>query len=148
MTSLRALVLGLALVLAPACGAAGMSPEQVAVQTAIVTANTTRLSVETAEATALTLYRAEQVAAVERVKALPGGGSAEQAVAEVKLVRTKWEPVWTVLDKAHAAHALLVQAIQAYETTRTPGDIATRAAALVALVSEVADAVRAVRGER
>jgi len=129
----------------PACG--GATTEQVALSSAVVAANTTRLAVQSAETGALALYRAEQVAVVERVKAQ--NGTRDMAVAAVEAVRAKWKPVWSVIDAAAAAHTALVAAIGAYETgKRTAAEVAGAVTALAAAEQEVVAAVALVRGER
>lgn len=124
----------LCVLVATSCG--GATVEQVAVTGAVATANHTRLAVQAAEAGALALYRTEQFAELERVKAQ--GGSREQAIAAVTVVREKWRPVWAAIDAAVAAHRALVEALTAY------GDGQLDVAAVSRTVTALAEAEQAV----
>lgn len=116
----------------------GVSAADVARSAAVTTANSTRLAIETAESTALGLYRADQVGALESVRA--GGGNRDAAVHAVDRVRVKWQLVWTSLDVAEKSHRLLVAAIQAYDTGRAVNESGE---VVLADVAEVARRVRA-----
>jgi hypothetical protein len=143
--AVAAVVLALSLALS-ACGA-GVSPEQLAVATAVTTANTTRLAIVTAETGALAVYRAAQLAEVSRVAA--ANGTREEAGAAVQAIRERWKPVWSALDTAQAAHAAVVAAIAAYEQNKgNVTDVANQVAALIAAEHAVADAIAATRGAR
>ena len=128
-----------AAVAAVALSGCGATAEQVALNGASVTANTTRLVVQTAETGALALYRAEQIAAVDLVKAQ--NGTREQAEAAVLAVRAKWKPVWDAIDAAAAAHTALVTAIVAYDQGKQVIADVTRAAVALATAEQEAVAV-------
>ena len=125
----------------------GASAEQVVLNGATVTANTTRLVVQTAETGALALYRAEQIAAVDLVKAQ--NGTREQAEAAVLAVRTKWKPVWDAIDAATAAHTALVTAIGAYEQGKQAiADVSRAAVALATAEQAAVAAIEQAKGAR
>jgi hypothetical protein len=125
----------------------GASTEQVALNGATVTANTTRLVVQTAETGALALYRAEQMGAVDLVKAQ--NGTREQAAAAVLAVRTKWKPVWEAIDAATAAHTALVTAIGAYEQGKQAvADVSRAAVALATAEQAAVAAIEQAKGAR
>jgi len=136
-----------ATVIAVALSGCGASTEQVALSGATVTANTTRLVVQTAETGALALYRAEQVVAVDLVKAR--GGTREQAEAAVLAVRAKWKPVWEAIDAATAAHAALVAGIGAYEQGKQAIADVSRVALALAKAEQIAvAAIEQAKGAR
>lgn len=125
----------------------GASAEQVALNGAAVTANTARLVVQTAETGALALYRAEQTAAVDLVKAQ--NGTREQAEAAVRAVRAKWTPVWDAIDAATAAHAALAAAIIAYEQgKKTIADVSRAVVALAIVEQGTVAAIEQAKGAR
>jgi hypothetical protein len=136
----------LALALAACSGAAGMSAEEVGVRTAIVTANTTRLTIETAETTAKTLYREHQREAVLAIKAR--GGTKDEATAAVEKIRSDWDRAWDAFAKARAAHAALVEAIKAYDQGKQiAADVVSLARQLTEAQSELAAVIADMRGE-
>jgi uncharacterized protein YjaG (DUF416 family) len=141
---MRWLVLVVALV---ACaGHPGISAEEVGVRTAIVTANTTRLTIETAETTAKTLYREQQRQAVLDVKAR--GGTKDEAKAAVEKIRGDWDRVWDVFAKAREAHRLLVEAIKAYDQGKQIAvDVIALARQLTEAQNELAAVIADMRGE-
>jgi hypothetical protein len=139
-----ALAAAVASVALSGCGA---SAEQVALNGATVTANTTRLVVQTAETGALALYRAEQIAAVDLVKAQ--NGTREQAEAAVLAVRAKWKPVWEAIDAATAAHTALVTAISTYEQGKQAiADVSRAALALATAEQGAVAAIEQAKGAR
>jgi hypothetical protein len=134
-------------VAALALSGCGATAEQVALNGAAVTANTTRLVVQTAETGALALYRAEQIAAVDLVKAQ--NGTREQAEAAVLAVRAKWKPVWEAIDAATAAHSALVAGIVAYDQGKQAiAEVSRAATALAAAEQGVVAAVEQAKGSR
>lgn len=104
-----------AYVLAALVAVAGCNPatEQMVVRDATVIANAARLSIETAQTAAVTLYKAQQIAAVQASKR--EGLDRAEAVARVEVIRREWEPVWTTFEKVRRGHALLVAALEAYD---------------------------------
>jgi hypothetical protein len=139
-----ALAVAVASVALSGCGA---SAEQVALNGATVTANTTRLVEQTAETGALALYRAEQIAAVDLVKAQ--NGTREQAEVAVLAVRAKWKPVWEAIDAATAAHTALVTAISAYEQGKQAiADVSRAALALATAEQGAVAAIEQAKGAR
>lgn len=104
-----------AYVLAALVAVAGCNPatEQMVVRDATVIANAARLSIETAQTAAVTLYKAQQIAAVQASK--KEGLDRAEAVARVEVLRREWEPVWTAFEKVRLGHALLVAALEAYD---------------------------------
>lgn len=146
----RSLVLALVILVTPAttaCGAAGMTPAEVAVATAITVANTTRLGIESAETSALAVYRTAQLAAVERARAQQETVAA--ASAEVEAIRASFRPVWEALDAARDAHLALVTALAAYESGKVTAEAVVAAAKALAEASEKATgAIALARGAR
>jgi hypothetical protein len=136
----------LAIALTACSGAAGMTAEEVGVRTAVVTANTTRLTIETAETTAKTLYREQQRQAVLDVKAR--GGTKDEATAAVEHIRGQWDTVWDVFAKAREAHRLLVEAIKAYDQGKqVAADVVGLAAKLTDAQNELAALLAEKRGD-
>ncbi len=135
----------------------GVKPSEVVLRNAVVAANGARISIETAETSALTLYRAEQEAVLTRARA--GKLTQQEALARIGDIRERWDPVADALAAARAAHAALVTAIQAFETgeaivlggervSSSIEEVAARARALRDAYDGVSDALSALRSPR
>jgi hypothetical protein len=106
---MKKLALALALSLT-ACGAANL--DDVIVRDARTVNNTAALSIEAAQSTAELLYRAEQLAVVERESAKPGA-TKETVRTAVEKVRSQWAPVKELFRRAREAQARLAVLLRA-----------------------------------
>lgn len=108
---------------AVACGPKAQMMHPV-VAAARETANGAALAIESAETTALLLYRAEQEQVLVRAKA--AAWTTLQAKAELERVRLWWKPVWDAFHlarKAHAAVRASAQLAREAEVARIQPDI-------------------------
>lgn len=114
----------------------GASMNDVALRDARVVSDAAAMSLETAQAAAELLYKAEQLREVDRAK------TKEEAHAAVATVRAKWVPVKASFERARELHASLTKLIRAGAEVSA---IVAKASELAAVQSELARAIRDTR---
>lgn len=132
MSRATALLLATTLTIA-GCGA---SLNDVALRDARAVSDAAAMSLETAQAAAELLYKAEQLRAVDRA------ASKDDARAAVLAVRERWAPVKATFARARALHESLTRLIRA--GAEVPAVVA-KASELAAVQGELANAIRVAR---
>lgn len=143
--------LAFALIGAVALGGCHLQRE-VVVRDATIAANGTIVALDNVQATALVVYREQQVIAVQAVKATcddEPAVCADMAREKVEAIRAEWQPVWMGIDSAVEAHDALAVGIEAV------ADGELRWTELLPLIvegqeaaREAAQVVRALAGDR
>lgn len=120
------------------------------------TSNSAALALETAETSAVALYRMDQLAALERIRALglPSEQAQRMAQDEIAKIRGAWLVVWDGLHVAHRAHAALRAAVEAARAAEEAGErpnvasVLKASAELARAEQELGALISDVRGKR
>ncbi len=126
------LVVVLGLCCAPVgCGA---STRDIIVRDAVIMVNTAAMGLETAQDVSVSLYREEQLTALQA--SLQAGLPKAQAQAKVQAIRDQWLHVWAAFEKARTCHRALSDLVAAGSAANV-GDITAATDNLVAVMNEI-----------
>jgi hypothetical protein len=100
------------------CGCSLFSQNKSALDTAILTANLSAIVVESSQGTAVAIYRAEQLEALDFAR--DNNETRDQAKARIVDIRQRWAPVWVAFSRARTAHTALTDAVRLYQAGSGP----------------------------
>jgi len=99
------------------CGCGAFSSGVTALDASITVSNTSAQILDAAQVSAVSLYRTEQLQALETARA--AGEDRDKAWSRIKNIRVNWDPVWHAFATARAAHADLVLALAVYQKDKS-----------------------------
>jgi len=124
-------------------GCSGMPQKEVILRDATTLSNGAAVTISTAQATAMLLYEAHQVAYVE-TEAAKEGATKAKIRAGLEQIREDWEPVKELFKQAIDVHGVLTELIERGDDLIT---LAEQTKKLMELQAEIADFISDKREE-